>query len=89
MTEKTGFKYTVKFSQSLTTGTIGFEGSYNFDDPKEFENPKNKQYLVGLLEAIEETFEKKGFKIASITPTNMEKNIPVKSGRQEAKELEA
>ena len=87
MTEKTGYKYTVKFSQSLTTGTIGFEGSYSFDDPKDIENPIHKQYLVTLLEEIETTFDKKGYKIATFVPTNAEKNTVIKSSKQESKEV--
>ena len=69
MSEKTGYKYSVKFSQSLTTGTIGFEGYQAFDDINEFD----KTMLPTLLENIEAEFSKRGYKIASITPTNAEK----------------
>lgn len=76
MSEKTGYKYSVKFSQSLTTGTIGFEGYQAFDDINEFD----KTMLATLLENVEAEFSKRGYKIASINPTNSEKVI--KSGTQ-------
>jgi len=64
-----GFKYSVKFSQSLTTGTIGFEGYLAFDDVNDFD----KTLLVTMLENIEGEFHKRGYKVASIEPTNSEK----------------
>jgi hypothetical protein len=59
----------VKFSQSLTTGTIGFEGYLAFDEPNQFD----KTMLATLLENVEAEFSKRGYKIASLSPTNSEK----------------
>lgn len=85
MTEKTGYKYNAKASQSLTTGTVGFEVNFYFDDPKELED-LNKNRLVDLFENIETTFEKRGYKIASIEPTNLEKAQTIMTKKMQAAE---
>ena len=61
MTEKIGYKYSIKFNQSLTSGTIAFEGYYAFDEAKDFE----KKVLVELMKAQEKAFQDEGYKIAS------------------------
>jgi hypothetical protein len=71
MTEKTGYKYSIKFNQSLTSGTIAFEGYYAFDNPSEFD----KGILLGLLIAQEKAFQDKGYKVASIIPNNLKQLV--------------
>ena len=67
MTEKTGCKYSVKFNQSLTSGTIAFEGYYAFDHLGEYE----PSVLVTLLHNTEKLFQDAGYKVASIVPNNL------------------
>jgi hypothetical protein len=67
MSEKTGFKYSIKFNQSLTSGTIAFEGYFAFDHPTEFDTGK----LLGMLQEQETAFANAGYKIASSIPNNM------------------
>jgi hypothetical protein len=67
MTEKTGFKYSIKFSQSLTSGTIAFEGFYAFDEIKDYD----KETLLRLLVSTEKVFQDAGYKVASIVPNNL------------------
>lgn len=86
MTEKTGYKYSAKASQSLTTGTIGFEVTMYFDDPTELEGA-NKNRLVDMMENVETTFEKRGYKIASIEPTNLEKANTIMTKKMKAAEV--
>jgi len=67
MTEKTGYKYSVKFNQSLTSGTIAFEGYYAFDEIEDYD----KETLLGLLVTTEKVFQDAGYKVASIVPNNL------------------
>lgn len=68
--QKTGFKYSVKFSQSLTTGTLGFEGFYAFSELENFD----ENILVEALKRQEDAFRKDGIhKVATYDPTNSEK----------------
>ena len=58
--QKTGYKYYLKFSQSLTTGCIGLEGGYSFDDTAEF-----KHYLLAdMMRAQEQAFRDAGYIVA-------------------------
>ncbi len=67
--QKTGYKYSIKFNQSLTSGTLAFEGYFGFDDPQEFEEQSAK--LLTMLQKTEEVFTTAGYKVASIIPNNM------------------
>ncbi len=68
MTEKTGYKYSIKFNQSLTSGTIAFEGYYAFDD---FVTDYDPERLLTMLKNTETVFQAAGYKVASIIPNNM------------------
>lgn len=83
-TKKEGYKFGLKTSQSLTTGTFGFEGAFYFDDPKDLE--KNKEFLVTMIEEQEKIFELHGYKVASTIPTNLEKNQTILTKKMEAAE---
>ena len=67
--EKTGYKYSIKFSQSLTSGTIAFEGYFAFDEPGDFE--REAGILMTMLQIQEDIFTKEGYKVASTIPNNM------------------
>ena len=67
MTEKAGYKYSIKFNQSLTSGTIAFEGYFAFDLLNEYD----KQALLILLQNTEKVFQDAGYKVASIVPNNL------------------
>jgi hypothetical protein len=69
MTEKTGYKFSAKFNQSLTSGTIAFEGYFGFDSFEEY--LLNKDVLLRILKEQEEIFTKEGYKVASIIPNNL------------------
>ena len=69
MTEKTGYKYSIKFNQSLTSGTIAFEGYYAFDTVDE--GLIDNHPLLHILKNIEKQFQEAGYKVASIIPNNM------------------
>lgn len=71
MTEKTGYKYSIKFNQSLTSGTIAFEGYFAFDSPIDFD----PTVLVSMLKEQESAFQNEGYKVASAVPNNM-KQLP-------------
>ena len=83
MTEKVSYKYSIKFSQSLTAGTIAFEGYYAFDDKDEYD----PMVLLKMLEDTEDAFAKEGYKVASIIPNNMRDLANRKSELQLAKEV--
>ena len=67
MSEKTGYKYSIKFNQSLTSGTFAFEGYLGFDHPSEFD----ATILVNMLKEQESAFQAEGYKVASIIPNNL------------------
>lgn len=54
--EKTGYKYSINFNQSLTIGTIAFEGYFAFDLLSEYD----KQALLLLLQNTEKVFQDAG-----------------------------
>ena len=54
--EKTGYKYSIKFNQSLTIGTIAFEEYFAFDLLSEYD----KQALLLLLQKTEKVFQDAG-----------------------------
>lgn len=83
-TKKEGYKFGLKTSQSLTTGTFGFEGAFYFDDPKDLE--KNKAFLLTMIQEQEVIFENAGYKVASTIPTNLEKNQTILTKKMEAAE---
>ena len=64
---KTGYKYSIKFNQSLTSGTLGFEGYYAFDEYDSF----NPHILLEMLKEQEKVFTEAGYKVASIVPNNL------------------
>jgi len=68
-----GFKYSIKFNQSVTTGVIGFSGEYNF----------NEKFTVGgllnMLKEQEKAFKLAGYRVASdIEPKEGKKEKEVK-----------
>jgi hypothetical protein len=65
--QKTGYKYSIKFNQSLTSGTIAFEGYYAFDQVGDYD----KKTLLELLKNTEKVFQDEGYKVASIVPNNL------------------
>ena len=67
--QKTGYKYSIKFNQSLTSGTIAFEGYFAFDEFHEFDTKPNP--LLPMLQSIEKDFMDAGYKVASIVPNNL------------------
>ena len=77
MTEKTGYKYSIKFNQRLTSGTIAFEGYYAFD-----EFPQQLNLLVEMLKSTEKVFAEEGYKIASSIPNNLQKLSNAKSDKK-------
>ena len=85
MTEKTGFKYSIGFGQSMTSGVLAFHGEYHFDDPTEF-NLQNAKLLT-MLKNQEEVFTNAGYKVASIIPNNM-KQLPNTKKEKEEEEKE-
>lgn len=77
MTEKVSYKYSIKFSQSLTSGTIAFEAYHAFDLLSEYD----KNALLLLLQNTEEVFQKAGYKVASIVPNNLKQLPTVKNSK--------
>ena len=67
MTEKVSYKYSIKFNQSLTSGTIAFEGYYAFDEHEKY----NPHILLTFLKETENTFKDAGYKVASTIPNNL------------------
>ena len=84
-TEKTGYKYSIKFNQSLTAGTIAFEGFFAFDDPEQFDQQNG--ILLTMLQVQEEIFRSQGYKVASSIPNNMRDLANRKTELQLAKEV--
>lgn len=77
MTEKTGYKFSIKANQSLSNGMIAFEGYFAFDTFDEFNI--NKDLLVKMFKTQQEEFEREGFKCSSIIPNNMKELANSKS----------
>jgi hypothetical protein len=78
MTEKTGFKYSIKFNQSLSSGVVAFEGHYQFDESSDIELTHNKEFLVNQLKEQQRIFRLAGFKVASDIPEKMPKEVKPK-----------
>jgi len=57
-----GFKYSIKFSQSVSSGVIAFSGEYNFDSPDEY--TKNTNHLYLMLKDQEKIFKDNGYRVA-------------------------
>lgn len=69
-TGKTSYKFSVKANQSLTTGTIGFEGYLASDKPITDDDALN---LLRGIERCEEKFEAAGYLVAKTSPTSIKK----------------
>jgi hypothetical protein len=80
--QKTGYKYNIKFSQSLTSGMIAFHGDIGFDDLKEFDG----SVLLTLFKTQEQAFIDAGYKVASTIPNNMKDLAEKKEREKEARE---
>ena len=65
--EKT-WKYSIKFSQSLTSGIIAFHGEFNFDKLIADFDPT---VLRDLIKIQEQAFKDAGYSVASIIPNNL------------------
>src|SRR4029079_1637166 len=68
MTEKTGYKFSIKANQSLSSGMIGLEAYYAFDGQKDFD----ATVIPNILKAQEQKLTKAGYKLCSLIPNNME-----------------
>ena len=87
MTDKTGYKFSIKANQSLSNGMIAFEGYFAFDTFDEFLT--NKDLLTKMFQETQAQFEKEGFKCSSIIPNNMKDLANSKSKGAEALKNEA
>lgn len=67
---KTGYKFKVSTSQSVSSGIIGISVDMYFDDEQAFLHSQNgAKTLRDLTESVENIFELAGYKIAkNITP---------------------
>ena len=71
MTEKTGYKYSIGFGQSMTSGVLAFHADYSFDG----DDGLDTKFLVEMLQKQEKAFADAGYKVASIIPNNL-KDLP-------------
>jgi len=70
-----GFKYSIKFSQSVSSGVIAFSGEFNFSDETEYDARK----FLAMLAVTESIFREEGYKVASdIEPKENKKEIEKK-----------
>jgi hypothetical protein len=88
MTDKTSFKYSIKFNQSLSNGMIAFEGYMAFDDMADYDT--NKNLLWQKLQEQDKLFRDNGFRTACEIPNNMDKlatkNAQAKLGKVDEKD---
>ena len=73
--QKTSFRYSIKFTQSVTSGMIAFHGDLNFDSLPEFDG----SILVDLMKIQETAFTDAGYKCASTIPEDMMKKLAEKN----------
>lgn len=62
---KTGYRYSISFSQSLSSGVIAFSGTVQFDEDKDGNVPNYHEELFALLQDTEEQFKNNGYRVAS------------------------
>ena len=70
--EKTGYKFSVKTSQSLTSGVIGLECYFAFDQLSDF----NPDALLCMLQKAERKLTKQGYRVASVHAEKIPKDAP-------------
>lgn len=90
MTEKTGYKYSAKVSQSLTSGTLAFEVYLGSDNLADYLDPKVNTQMRQIFKTIQQTFLDDtdwDFKVASSIPNNMQQLAKRKTELQLAKEV--
>jgi len=71
--DKTGYRYRIGFSQSLSTGIIAFEGVIQFDTPNEYNNFPAQ--LTALIQQAEYKFRENGYRVASDIAPKIAKEI--------------